>query len=257
MGKKVNKSERIRAMLADGYAQHEIVKKTGYSSPLVNIVYKNLHKKKSKAKKPSKIIEAVKETKTALDRLRHKDYAQTVKERMDLMKASAPYLYEPSKYKMKSALESGKKLLTKKDDRQNAKEWHKQNKWFGVDEKKTAKALLLHEKLIQKGISPTENPNEYYSRIDIGMMDNKLTVKENGIAFDLVKTPDSVNHPPHYTKGGIETIDFIEAKDLNYRLGNVIKYVSRAGNKLDSDPVQDLEKAAFYLKREIERRKNA
>lgn len=68
---------------------------------------------------------------------------------------------------------------------------------------------------------------------------------------------DYINSPPHYKTGGIETIDFIEAKDLNYRLGNVVKYVSRAGKKLNSDPVQDLEKAAFYLQREIEARKNA
>ena len=67
---------------------------------------------------------------------------------------------------------------------------------------------------------------------------------------------DLVNHPAHYKAGGIETIDFIEAKDLNYRLGNVIKYVSRAGKK-DSDPIQDLEKAAWYLQREIDARKNA
>ena len=68
--------------------------------------------------------------------------------------------------------------------------------------------------------------------------------------------PDIVNHPPHYKSGGIETIDFIEAKDLNYRLGNVVKYVARAGKK-DTDPVQDLEKAAWYLQREITARKNA
>ena len=74
--------------------------------------------------------------------------------------------------------------------------------------------------------------------------------------FDWVEIPDPVNHPPHYTKGGIETIDFIEAKDLNYRLGNVIKYVSRAGKK-DSDPIVDLEKAAWYLQREILARKQA
>jgi hypothetical protein len=67
---------------------------------------------------------------------------------------------------------------------------------------------------------------------------------------------DLVNHPPHYRVGGVETIDFIEAKDLNYRLGNVVKYVSRAGKK-DSDPVQDLEKAAWYLQREITARKGA
>lgn len=72
----------------------------------------------------------------------------------------------------------------------------------------------------------------------------------------LLPKSDPVNHPPHYKSGGIETIDFIEAKDLNYRLGNVIKYVSRAGRK-DSDPVQDLEKAAWYLSREITARKSA
>ncbi len=72
----------------------------------------------------------------------------------------------------------------------------------------------------------------------------------------LLPKPDLVNHPPHYKTGGIETIEFIEAKDLNYRLGNVVKYVSRAGKK-DSDPVQDLEKAAWYLKREIDARKSA
>ena len=78
-----------------------------------------------------------------------------------------------------------------------------------------------------------------------------------GEAFIPNSVPaDPVNHPPHYKAGGIEVIDFIEAKDLNFRLANVVKYVSRAGKK-DSDPVQDLEKAAWYLKREIDARKNA
>ena len=44
-------------------------------------------------------------------------------------------------------------------------------------------------------------------------------------------TPDLVNNPAHYTTGGIETIDFIEAKKLNYNLGNVIKYLTRADYK--------------------------
>jgi hypothetical protein len=77
-------------------------------------------------------------------------------------------------------------------------------------------------------------------------------------ALDVIESKkDVVNHPPHYKTGGVETLDFIEAKDLNYRLGNVIKYVSRAGKKDGSDPVQDLEKAAFYLNREIAARKSA
>lgn len=82
-----------------------------------------------------------------------------------------------------------------------------------------------------------------------------LTTKEVNALFKPL--PDLVNSPPHYKAGGVETIDFIESKDFNYRLGNVIKYVSRAGRKVDSDPVQDLEKAMWYLQREINARKEA
>ena len=67
----------------------------------------------------------------------------------------------------------------------------------------------------------------------------------------LPKVKDMVNHPPHYTVGGIETIDFIEAKQLPYNLGNVVKYITRAGHK--GNQKQDLEKAQWYLNREIER----
>ena len=67
---------------------------------------------------------------------------------------------------------------------------------------------------------------------------------------ELVKT-DMVNHPPHYTVGGLEVIDFIEAKQLSYHLGNVVKYVVRAGHK--GDPLQDLQKARWYLERAIQK----
>jgi hypothetical protein len=63
--------------------------------------------------------------------------------------------------------------------------------------------------------------------------------------------PDQVNNPSHYTDGGIETIDFIEAKKLNYHLGQVVKYVSRAGKK--ADRLVDLRKAQWYLNREVKR----
>ena len=63
---------------------------------------------------------------------------------------------------------------------------------------------------------------------------------------------DMVNHPPHYTAGGIETIDFIEAKKLNYHLGQVIKYITRAEHK--NNFLEDLKKAQWYLNREIENR---
>lgn len=63
---------------------------------------------------------------------------------------------------------------------------------------------------------------------------------------------DVVNHPAHYKTGGIETIDFIEAKQLTYNLGNVVKYVTRAGIKDEAKHIEDLEKAAWYLNREIQ-----
>ena len=71
------------------------------------------------------------------------------------------------------------------------------------------------------------------------------------VVTDIVAThhTDMVNHPPHYTKGGIETIDFIEAKELGYNLGNVVKYITRADHK--GDKHEDLCKARWYLNREI------
>jgi hypothetical protein len=60
---------------------------------------------------------------------------------------------------------------------------------------------------------------------------------------------DMVNHPPHYKMGGIETIDFIEAKQFGYNLGNVVKYISRAD--LKGSHYEDLLKARWYLNREI------
>jgi hypothetical protein len=63
---------------------------------------------------------------------------------------------------------------------------------------------------------------------------------------------DPVNSPPHYTGGGIETIDYIQAKlseeeFRGYCLGNSIKYLSRAGKK--GDATTDLKKAQWYIER--------
>ena len=64
-----------------------------------------------------------------------------------------------------------------------------------------------------------------------------------------VSVKDNVNHPEHYKTGGIETIDFIEAKSLGYHLGNVVKYVTRADHK--GNRLEDLKKAQWYLNRAI------
>jgi hypothetical protein len=64
---------------------------------------------------------------------------------------------------------------------------------------------------------------------------------------------DPINHPRHYTAhpSGVECIQITE--HMNFNLGNAVKYIWRAGDK--GDPIQDLEKARWYLAREIERLK--
>lgn len=64
---------------------------------------------------------------------------------------------------------------------------------------------------------------------------------------------DMVNHPSHYTDGNIEVIDFIEDKRLNYHRGNALKYLCRAGKKDPEKEVEDLQKAVWYINREIQR----
>ena len=64
---------------------------------------------------------------------------------------------------------------------------------------------------------------------------------------------DNVNHPSHYTDGKIEVIDFIEDKKLNYHRGNAVKYICRAGKKDPAKEIEDLEKAVWYINREIQR----
>lgn len=70
------------------------------------------------------------------------------------------------------------------------------------------------------------------------------------------KKAEAVNHPLHY--GGDnnphEAIKVIEAWNLDFCLGNTVKYISRAGKK--DDVIQDLEKAAWYLQRKIDQLKN-
>jgi hypothetical protein len=69
--------------------------------------------------------------------------------------------------------------------------------------------------------------------------------------WTMKKSNENINHPSHYTDGKIEVIDFIEDKKLNFNLGNVVKYVARAGKKDKSKELEDLKKAFWYLEREI------
>ena len=62
---------------------------------------------------------------------------------------------------------------------------------------------------------------------------------------------EMINHPQHYNMGKFEAIDVIEDWQLNFNLGNTVKYISRAGHK--DDIIQDLKKSLWYLDREIKR----
>ena len=66
---------------------------------------------------------------------------------------------------------------------------------------------------------------------------------------------DNISHPKHYTEhpSGVECIEI--TKHMNFCLGNAIKYIWRAG--LKDDALQDLKKAEWYIKCEIERLLNA
>jgi len=66
------------------------------------------------------------------------------------------------------------------------------------------------------------------------------------------ETVDMVNHPPHYGKhpSGIECIDVVE--HMSFNLGNAVKYIWRADEK--GNTRQDLEKAVWYINREIIKR---
>lgn len=80
----------------------------------------------------------------------------------------------------------------------------------------------------------------------------KYEIKDSSI--EIVEKSDSVSHPPHYAEGwsnGAEVIDLTE--HLSFCAGNVVKYVCRAGRKDPDKHIEDLEKARWYLDREIAR----
>jgi hypothetical protein len=116
------------------------------------------------------------------------------------------------------------------------------------------KAKLVRRKPRRKPVGMTPMPEDrdgfVYRWIDTNQLDESA---KDALSSQLITmeepASDPVNHPAHYKTGGIETIDFIEAKELNYNLGNAVKYISRAEHK--GNKRQDLEKAVWYLNREL------
>ena len=96
-----------------------------------------------------------------------------------------------------------------------------------------------------------ETPSELeLSKFDISF--NNAVKRAIHLAEYLDEKPSKTNTPPHY-QGTIQPIDLINSQDLNFNLGNVVKYVCRAGKKQGENILTDLEKAKDYINFEIER----
>lgn len=92
-------------------------------------------------------------------------------------------------------------------------------------------------------ISKTETTESYITADSVkDLYDVTTDIKPNCIS-------NAIDHPSHYNRGKIEVIDFIEDQGLSFHLGNVIKYITRAGSK--GDKLEDLKKARWYLDRYI------
>lgn len=127
----------------------------------------------------------------------------------------------------------------------------------GVKLKKASPIKKVHRKVAKKLGRPrkvteaSENLKRLVDEYKAKKAEGKSEFKNLGVysSNTPIAKPDPVNHPAHYKVGGIETIDFIEAKKLNYNIGNVVKYLTRADHK--GNRLQDLRKAQWYLEREI------
>lgn len=82
------------------------------------------------------------------------------------------------------------------------------------------------------------------------------TATEEALPADVVPAPDMVNHPPHYNghPKGIECIDVIEDNPF-LNLGTAMKYLWRVSWGSKGRDEEDLEKAVWFIKRELSRRK--
>ena len=135
--------------------------------------------------------------------------------------------------------------------------------------KKTGKFIAnIAKDIINENIHGYGTKNIYQKNVDDKIKDfneSSVYTEEERLAMKNVSEKifkkhlktfsslDDMFHPAHY--GGDETyevIKIIEAWNLNFHLGNVVKYIFRAGIKNSNKEIKDLKKAAWYLNRYIE-----
>lgn len=93
-------------------------------------------------------------------------------------------------------------------------------------------------------MSNYRNCTEYFD--ELKKSENKYTNNDNENNHY-----EYINHPTHYNSNGIEVIDIIDAYNLDFYKGNIIKYLLRAGKKPAQEELQDLNKCKWYLERLI------
>jgi hypothetical protein len=152
--------------------------------------------------------------------------------------------------KIRELLASGlsAKIIAKKTDTSEPYVW--QVRWHAEQRLKKKKATMVK----QAAKTGTTAKKELQKVVkDWWQQELPLTIPLAGAPSTTVTSTaplhDSIHHPAHYTAGGVETWDFIEAKNLPYHLASVVKYVSRAEYK--NDTLTDLEKAEQHLSRHI------
>jgi DNA-directed RNA polymerase subunit M/transcription elongation factor TFIIS len=165
---------------------------------------------------------------------------------------------KPCKAAYHQERKESKKLLSFKQVSSHQKFWLQENKLKKTAHQKVAYAIQKGELIRQ----PCEkcgteehvvaHHEDYNKPLDVVWL-CKFHHKERHSELDRMEKPkpDMINHPPHYTHGGIETIVYIKAKlspeeYVGYLRGNIFKYTSRIGLKGESN--EDAGKIEFYSK---------
>ena len=106
------------------------------------------------------------------------------------------------------------------------------------------KQELIDELKNIQAMSPETDGTDFNDGYDFGIL--------RAIAL-VAKLDDNTTSTPTHYQGTIQPIDLINAQNLNFNLGNVVKYVCRAGKKQGENVLSDLDKAKNYINYEIER----
>lgn len=140
-------------------------------------------------------------------------------------------------------------------DRVKIKSWEQMEQEYGINGLGSIECFCVFTKGMKR-LCDGE-----YTIIGITRLDEQDVYSIDGcgsiISEDMIshkvddESEDFVSHPSHYTQGKIEVIDFIEDQKFGYRLGNAIKYICRC--RFKGNKKQDLEKAIWYLQREIKK----